>query len=103
MTISYGYYNAFRLRQLTGIPITQLCEVACEIAYNSLLKDAGLLERTREEYGVRTPWKQLEIDMKKGYKRVIPLECFGELEESQSGLTFQEIFPTEEGVLTRDE
>jgi len=99
MTISYGHYNAFRLRQLTGIPITRICEVACEIAYETLLKDTELLQRTRKKYGVRSPWKQLEIDVKKGYNRVIPLDCFGELDDDwPSTLTFQAIFPTVDGV-----
>ena len=129
MTISYALYNSFRLRQFTGIPLTRICEVACEIAYEALLRDPELLERTREKYavrtperqleidlsrgwipsplnqtrkkyGVRTPWRQLAIDTKRGYKRVIPLEYFGDFEDdgSESTIPFQAIFPNEEGV-----
>lgn len=70
MTISYGEFHSFRLRQLTGIPITRICEVACEIAYDTLLKDPELLERTIKKYSVRSPEKQLEIDLEKGYEKV---------------------------------
>lgn len=74
--ISYAFYNSFKLRQLTGIPLTRICEVACEIAYESLLEDPELLRETRRKYGVRTPEKQLAIDLKRGYERVIPIDCY---------------------------
>jgi hypothetical protein len=57
---------------LTGIPITRICEVACEIAYDTLLKDPELLEKTKREYSVRTPERQLEIDLERGYEKVVP-------------------------------
>ena len=38
MAISHVGYNSFRLRQLTGIPLTRICEVASDIAYE-VLKD----------------------------------------------------------------
>jgi hypothetical protein len=72
MTISYGGFNSFRLRQLTGIPITRICEVASEIAYDTLLKDPELLEETMKKYSVRSPERQLDIDIRRGYEKVIP-------------------------------
>jgi len=69
--ISYASYNSFRLRQLTGIPLTRMCEVACEIAYDTLLKDPELLERTIRQYSIRSPERQIEIDLKNGYEKVI--------------------------------
>jgi hypothetical protein len=35
-----------------------------------------LLQETRKKYSVRSPEKQLPIDIRKRYKRVIPLDCF---------------------------
>lgn len=72
MTISYGLFHSFKMRQLTGIPITRICEVACEIAYDTLLKDPELLGKTKKEYAIRSPERQLEIDLKKGYEKVVP-------------------------------
>jgi len=72
MAISFAGYKSFRLRQLTGIPLTRICEVACEIAYDVLLKEPGLLEKTIKEYSVRTPERQLEIDLSMGYEKVVP-------------------------------
>ena len=76
MTFSYALYNSFRLRQLTGIPLTRICEVACEIAYDTLLENPELLQETRRKYAVRTPERQLEIDLERGYKRLVPLEHY---------------------------
>ena len=42
LMISYALYNSFRLRQLTGIPLTRICEVASEIAYDTLLENPEL-------------------------------------------------------------
>ncbi len=72
MAVSRGLYNSFRLRQLTGIPITRICEVACEIAYDTLIENPELLEITRRKYAVRSPERQLEIDLGRGYERVVP-------------------------------
>ena len=47
--ISYAYYNSYKLRQLTGIPLTRICEVACEIAYETLLERPDLLQ---DNYGI---------------------------------------------------
>jgi hypothetical protein len=69
--ISYAFYNSYRLRQLTGIPLTRICEVACEIAYDTLIENPFLLEETRKKYAVRTPERQLEIDLDRGYEKVI--------------------------------
>ncbi|MCJ7645713.1 hypothetical protein MUO65_02230 [bacterium] len=69
--ISYALYNSFKLRQLTGIPLTRICEVACEIAYDTLIENPYLLNDTILKYSVRSPKKQLEIDLKKGYEKVI--------------------------------
>jgi hypothetical protein len=55
MTISFAGYKSFRLRQLTGIPLTRICEVACDIAYDTLLKNPELLEKTKKEYAIRSP------------------------------------------------
>ena len=71
MTISYGGFNSYRLRQLTGIPITRICEVACEIAYDALLENPSLLQETIKKYSVRSPERQLEIDLLRGYEKVI--------------------------------
>jgi hypothetical protein len=76
MTLSHALYNSFRLRQLTGIPLTRICEVACEIAYDTLLENPFLLEETRKKYAVRSPERQLEIDLNRGYLKVVPLDYF---------------------------
>ena len=70
MAVSFAGYQSFRLRQLTGIPLSKICEVACEIAYDTLLRDLELREKTIREYSIRTPEKQLEIDLKNGYEKV---------------------------------
>ena len=70
--ISYAYYNSFKLRQLTGIPLTRICEVACEIAYDTLIENPFLLEETKRKYSVRSPERQLEIDLSRGYLKVVP-------------------------------
>ncbi len=76
MTISYATRNSYRLRQITGIPLTRICEVASEIAYEALTKDPDLLEKTRKDYAVRSPERQLQIDLDKGYVRLVPLEYY---------------------------
>ena len=70
VAISFAGYQSFRLRQLTGIPLTRICEVACEVAYHKLLEDLDLLQEIREGYSIRTPERQLEIDLKNGYEKV---------------------------------
>jgi hypothetical protein len=55
MAVSFAGYRSFRLRQMTGIPLSRICEVACEIAYDTLLKDPELLDRTIKEYSIRSP------------------------------------------------
>jgi len=72
MTKSYAGFQSFRLRQLTGVPLTRICEVACEIAYNALRENPELLEETIRKYSIRSPERQLEIDLVRGYKKVIP-------------------------------
>jgi hypothetical protein len=74
--MSYATYYSYRLRQLTGIPLTRICEVASEIAYGTLLKDPELLETTRKKYAVRSPERQLQIDLDRGYVRLVPLEYY---------------------------
>jgi hypothetical protein len=69
--ISYAYYNSYKLRQLTGIPLTRICEVACEIAYDTLLERPDLLQETIRKYSVRSPERQLEIDLSTGYLKVM--------------------------------
>jgi hypothetical protein len=59
------------LRQLTGIPLTRICEVACEIAYDTLLERPDLLQETIRKYSVRSPKRQLEIDLSRGYLKVV--------------------------------
>ena len=90
--MSRATYYSYRLRQLTGIPLTRICEVASEIAYESLLKDTKLLESTRKKYAVRTPERQLEIDLSRGYVRLVPLEYFEGFEDHEPGnmIIFQE-------------
>jgi|GEM_PF-2678055 len=72
MVFSFAGYQSFRLRQLTGIPLTRICEVACEIAYDTLLQSPRLLQDTIEKYSLRTPEKQLELDLNRGYEKVVP-------------------------------
>jgi len=72
MALSFAGYRSFRLRQLTGIPLTRICEVACEIAYDTLLQSPGLLHDTIEKYSLRTPEMQLELDLNRGYEKVVP-------------------------------
>jgi len=72
MAISHAGYESFRLRQFTGIPLTRICEVASEIAYRTLLDDPELRGKVIKQYSIRSPERQLEFDLKKGYERVIP-------------------------------
>jgi hypothetical protein len=83
--VRHAIYCGCWLRQLTGIPLTRICEVASEIAYETLLKDPELLERTRKKYAVRTPERQLEIDLSRGYERLVLLEYFKGFEEHEPG------------------
>ena len=83
--MSRATYYSYRLRQLTGIPLTRICEVASEIAYETLLKDPEFLERTRKKYAVRTAERQLEIDLSRGYERLVPIEYFEGFEDHDSG------------------
>ena len=69
--ISYAYYNSYKLRQLTGIPLTRICEVASEIAYDTLLERPDLLQDTIRKYSVRSPQRQLEIGLSRGYLKVV--------------------------------
>jgi len=71
VAISFAGYQSFRLRQLTGIPLSRICEVACEISYHKLIEDPGLLREIREDYSIRTPERQLEIDLERGYEKVV--------------------------------
>ena len=90
--MSRATYYSYRLRQLTGIPLTRICEVASEIAYDTLLERPHLLQETIRKYSVRSPERQLEIDLSRGYERVVPLEYFEGSEDPESGnsLVFQE-------------
>ena len=71
MAISHAGYNSFRLRQLTGIPLTRICEVASDIAYEVLKENAQLKREVIRKYAIRSPDRQLEIDLERGYERVI--------------------------------
>jgi hypothetical protein len=46
LSINHALYNSFKLRQWTGIPLTRICEVACDIAYDTLLEKPDLLQET---------------------------------------------------------
>ena len=70
MAVSHAGYRAFRLRQLTGIPLTRICEVASDIAYKALRNDDALREDIIRRYSIRSPERQLEIDLKRGYEKV---------------------------------
>lgn len=72
MAISFAGYQSFKLRQLTGIPLSRICEVACEIAYDSLIENPYLLDDTIKKYSIRSPERQLEIDLNRGYEKVVP-------------------------------
>lgn len=72
MAISFAGYQSFKLRQLTGIPLSRICEVACEIAYDSLIENPYLLDDTIKKYSIRSPERQLEIDLNKGYEKLVP-------------------------------
>ena len=71
MAVSWAGYKSFRLRQLTGIPLSKICEVACDIAYEVLRSDPELREQVIKEYSIRSPKRQLEIDLIKGYEKVV--------------------------------
>jgi len=71
VALSFAGYQSFRLRQLTGIPLSRICEVACEVAYHTLLDDPSLLQEIRNGYSIRSPERQLEIDLKNGYEKVV--------------------------------
>ena len=71
MPISHAGYNSFRLRQLTLIPLSRICEVANDIAYEVLSENAQLREEIIQKYSIRSPDRQLEIDLERGYERVI--------------------------------
>ena len=72
MAISFAGYKSFKLRQLTGIPLSRICEVACEIAYDSLIENPYLLDDTIKKYSLRSPERQLEIDLSRGYEKLVP-------------------------------
>ena len=72
MAISHAGYRSFRLRQLTCIPLSRISEVASDIAYKVLLDDQDLRQEVISKYSIRTPERQLEYDLKKGYEKVIP-------------------------------
>jgi len=57
---------------LTGIPLSRICEVACEIAYDSLKENPYLLDDTIKKYSIRSPERQLEIDLNRGHEKVVP-------------------------------
>lgn len=70
MNIRIGFYM-FRLRQLTGIPFTRLAEIAADVAYNALKDNSDLKMQLVENHSIRDPDRQIEIDIKKGYDKVI--------------------------------
>ena len=72
MAISFAGYQSFKLRQLTGLPLSRICEVACEIAYDSLIENPYLLDDTIKKYSIRSPERQLEIDLNRGYEKLVP-------------------------------
>ena len=71
MVFSNTGFQSFRLRQLTGIPLSRISEVASEIAYNILIEDPDLKRKIIEKYSIRSPERQLEFNLKKGYEKVI--------------------------------
>jgi hypothetical protein len=71
MAFSQTGYKSFRLRQLTGIPLSKICEVACDIAYEVLRSDPELRERIIKENSICSPVRQLELDLQNGYEKVI--------------------------------
>ena len=71
MAITHIGYHSFRLRQFTGIPLTRISEVASEIAYKVLLADSELREETIRKYSMRTPERQLQLDLENGYEKVV--------------------------------
>lgn len=90
--MSRATYYSYWLRQLTGIPLTQICEVAYEIAYDTLLERPDFLQETIRKYSVRSPERQLEIHLARGYERVVPLEYLEGFEDHEPGslIIFQE-------------
>jgi len=70
MAVSHAGYRSFRLRQLTGIPLSRICEVASDIAYRVLRDDDAFREDIIRRYSIRSPERQLEIDLKRGYEKV---------------------------------
>jgi hypothetical protein len=71
MATSRAGYKSFRLRQLTGIPLSRICEVACDVAYRTLRDNDDLREEIITRYSVRSPKRQLELDLERGYEKVI--------------------------------
>ena len=71
MAISHAGYNSFRLRQLTGIPLSRICEVASDMPYEVLKENVQLREEIIKKHSIRSPDRQLEIDLERGYERVI--------------------------------
>ncbi|MBW1859348.1 MAG: hypothetical protein JRI70_04535 [Deltaproteobacteria bacterium] len=53
------------------IPLTRISEIASDIAYRVLMDDAELRKEIIRKYSIRSPQRQLEIDLKKGYEKVI--------------------------------
>ena len=70
MAVSHAGHRSFRLRQLTGIPLSRICEVASDIAYRVLKDDDEFREDIIKRYSIRSPERQLEIDLKRGYEKV---------------------------------
>ena len=70
--MSHAGFKSFRLRQLTGIPLSRISEVASDIAYRVLLEDSDLMAEVINRYSIRSPERQLEYDLKRGYEKVVP-------------------------------
>lgn len=45
--------------------------MASNIAYKALLEDAKLREEMIRKYLIHSPEKQIEMDLKKGYEKVV--------------------------------
>ncbi len=58
---------------------------------DTLLENPDLLQETIEKYSVRSLERQLEIDLLRGYERVVPLEYFKSLRkyEPKNMIIFQ--------------
>ncbi|MGD0282352.1 MAG: hypothetical protein ABSB95_08330 [Dissulfurispiraceae bacterium] len=70
MNVEIGF-NMFRLRQITGIPLTKLPEIAALITYEIIKDNDDFKRKLIKAHSIRDPERQIELDIKKGYEKVV--------------------------------